>query len=153
MDACSFTQKEKMTGVYHPHVSFFVQSGQVEISEREKQVMISVCLAMFGIALFGIQCVILFLYEPAYPNYYIPLAYLPSLLSIILSIVLFATTKVCFQFINLNGCNTLSQGYQNLLGRQKINADVVDYLALNCPDHVSHSCQLDITVTARLILT
>ena len=94
------TQKEKMTGVYHPHFNFFVQSGQREVSEREKQVMISVCLAMFGIALFGIQCVILFLYQPAYPNYYIPLAYLPSLLSIILSIVLFATTKVPLSLTN-----------------------------------------------------
>ena len=89
-----------MTGVYHPHFNFFVQSGQREVSEREKQVMISVCLAMFGIALFGIQCVILFLYQPAYPNYYIPLAYLPSLLSIILSIVLFATTKVPLSLTN-----------------------------------------------------
>ena len=113
------------------------------IPETEKQVMVSVCLAIFGVALFGIQCVILFLYQPDYPNYYIPLAYLPSLLAIILSIESFATTKVSFalkqqSFPKLYQKLIKLLGYQSLLRWQKGNSDFNDYFAFSCADNVSN---------------
>ena len=51
-------------------------------------------MAMFGLALFGVQCAIIFLYEPGYPIYFIPASFMPAFLAIIISIIVFASTKV-----------------------------------------------------------